>query len=299
MCLIAFSLQDEPERRLVLASNRDEFWSRPTQPLQAWSGPGNSLIYSGRDQSAGGTWVGISANGRVALLTNVRSGAAETAPRSRGELTTRWLAGSGPDFEGWVNATDPRAYGGFNLVLGNMTAQAPWVWLSNRAPADSSYLRNTQPCLLPEGWWGRVLGPGTHTLSNASLNSPWPKSRLLGQAMAQIEEANAQTPNLWQAALLPTLMSLQRFPEDQLPCTGVPWELEHGLSSPFVYLPERGYGTRSTLLVWADSQGAELSEWTHAPEHTAAEAGQAGGWRLEESVYKRISISTWGMPASS
>ncbi len=300
MCLIAFLLQPEPQGRFVLASNRDEFWSRPTQPLDAWAGSSHTRIYSGRDGLAGGTWVGVSGTGRVAFLTNVRSAGAEAAPSSRGELTTRWLAHAVADTYEFVKATHPSAYAGFNLVLGDLASPDPWVWLSNTAPADGCFQHNSLPLALPLGWWGRLLLPGVHTLSNASLNSPWPKSLRLATTLAQTAALGANDWARQQDKLLAELMSMQRAPNEQLPLTGVPMDLEQGLSSPFVYLPERGYGTRSTLLIQANHLGAELCEWTHSPE--AADPGKhqhCATWPIEGSTYKRISISTWGMPASS
>jgi len=59
----------------ILGSNRDEFLDRPTQDAHFHSfenharnpeSPGS--ILSGRDEKAGGTWLGINRAGRVALL---------------------------------------------------------------------------------------------------------------------------------------------------------------------------------------------------------------------------------------
>jgi uncharacterized protein with NRDE domain len=304
MCLIAFLLGAEPLHSLTVASNRDEFWSRPTLPLQAWTGPRGPVIYSGRDGLAGGTWLGVSAVGRVAMLTNVRAGKAEDAPRSRGELTTRWLTGQTKDTTEFLECTTPDAYGGFNVVLGDMASKTPWVWLSNKPPADDLYQRNTQRLPLPQGWWGRELLPGTYTLSNASLNSPWPKSQRLQRALTEAVTSCPDDLEKQQSVLFSELMNKQSAPDDQLPHTGVPLDLERGLSSPFVHLPDRHYGTRSSLLVWANAQSAQMREWTHPPElkSTSIRTGDAGGATngpLETEHYKQISISTWGIPASS
>ena len=92
MCLIAFALHASSRWPLVIAANRDEFLDRPTVPLARWKTPSGQAVVSGRDLRAGGAWFGITPGGRIAFLTNVREGDSLVAPRSRGELVTRWLA---------------------------------------------------------------------------------------------------------------------------------------------------------------------------------------------------------------
>ena len=61
------------ELDLVLAANRDEFFDRPATRMGWWMPPASETeVLSGRDQSSGGTWLGLSSAGRLALLTNVR-----------------------------------------------------------------------------------------------------------------------------------------------------------------------------------------------------------------------------------
>jgi len=70
MCLILFAYRTHPGYRLILAANRDEFFARPTEALAFWSDePG---ILAGRDLQAGGTWFGLSGDGRFAAVTNFR-----------------------------------------------------------------------------------------------------------------------------------------------------------------------------------------------------------------------------------
>lgn len=66
------------------------------------------------------------------------------------------------------------------------------------------------------GWHIKALKPGVYGLSNDFLDTPWPK----------------------------TLADSQRAASDLLPSTGIDASLEHGLSSAWVRLPERGFGTR-------------------------------------------------------
>jgi uncharacterized protein with NRDE domain len=298
----------------------------------------------------------------VALLTNVRDGQPEKAARSRGELVTRWLAGPGPrteppsletlglpvgaaqtlpfgpqawhDLQTLLQQTDPSAYGGFNLVLGDCVS-GHWYWLSNRPRrlARNEASVSPQPLDLPPGWNGAALPPGVYGLSNAALDSPWPKLLRLKSALAAaLQEPALALPGAtlahdrWQTLLLEALLDRCPAPDDQLPATGVPLELERLLSSPFVCMPQHGYGTRSSLIArWlrpsAASSRLELQEWTHQPPApvptiqttslTAAPALQNPApqphtnpaaphpWPLTQSGYNSLCISMWGMPTSS
>lgn len=241
MCLIAFAIGASPRWPLVIASNRDEFLSRPTLPLAKWETASGQEIISGRDLRAGGTWLGMTAEGRVAFLTNVRGAEATTALFSRGELVTRWLETHG-DAEGFMASLEKEdgAYGGFNLVLGDVPRNA-WTWLTNKSTDALS------------GWHAQALKPGVYGLSNAALDTPWPKTlelkRVLTAALDQ-ETKNHDLDSL-QASLWTALANRHRAHLGQLPETGVSQEMEQALSSAFVEFPEHAYGTRSSTLLVA------------------------------------------------
>uniref|UniRef100_UPI003561741F NRDE family protein n=1 Tax=Hydrogenophaga sp. TaxID=1904254 RepID=UPI003561741F len=176
MCLIAFAINADPHCPLLIAANRDEAWDRPSAALARWALPNGQAVIAGRDLRDGGTWLGLTPSGRVAMLTNVRDAQPAKAPRSRGELVTRWLQGDADwaDFSGALLAQD---YGGFNLVVGDFT-QGFWACVSNRHPkhphrAESTPRLHTLP-----------LGAGVYGLSNAALDTPWPKTLALKSALA-------------------------------------------------------------------------------------------------------------------
>ena len=237
MCLIAFAIDASARWPLVIAANRDEFLDRPTLPLANWKTASGQTIISGRDVRAGGTWMGATPEGRIAFVTNVREAWPAEAPRSRGELVTRWLEGH-DDVAGFAAALDAEhsAYAGFNLVIGDVKRKA-WMWLTNRTAAASP------------GWRAQALTPGIYGLSNAALDSPWPKTVALKHALAaaltESGDQQALVEPLWKA-----LTNRQRVSsDDQLPQTGLAPVLEQALSSAFVDLPERGYGTRSSTVL--------------------------------------------------
>lgn len=278
MCLIAFAINASRRWPLVIASNRDEYFDRPTLPLARWKSAAGQTIISGRDARAGGTWLGITLSGRVAFLTNVRQTSLPGQPtpppfaKSRGELVMRWLEGRMSASQLMLD-TDPASYGGFNLVVGDWRT-GQWSWLSNREfetrPDGSSAHRPKSA-----GWCSRVLEPGVYGLSNAALDTPWPKTLALKAALtgalASSDNAGLKKP-LWDA-----LTNRNYASTESLPDTGVSSELEKALSSAYVSAPERGYGTRcSTLLVATPQAGQQRqTKWTLQVEEKTH--GQSAG----------------------
>lgn len=233
MCLAAFALNAHPRFPLVIAANRDEFFARPAAPMAWWVDRPDLL--AGRDLQAGGTWFGLTRAGRLALLTNVREPGRQLASApSRGDLVVDWLtdAAQAPAF---VERLRP-GYNGFNLVTADL-ARGAWHWFSNRA---------TGPVALPAG---------VHGLSNAALDTPWPKTVGLQRALAALLGEADSAPALADG-LFTALADAAPAPDSDLPDTGVGLARERLLSPRFVRMagPEPGdaavYGTRcATVLV--------------------------------------------------
>ena len=257
MCLLVLAIGACARWPLVIAANRDEHRQRPTLPLATWTTDDGATLMSGRDLRAGGTWLGSTPDGRVALLTNVREAEPSTGRLSRGDLPLHWLTGR-MDAATFLAQHDPAAYGGCNLVIGDFQS-GQWAWASNRESAMSS--GNHPPRIsTTSNWQSRLLAPGVYGLSNALLDTPWPKTLALKAAMQTAlasaqssgDEADLSQP-LWAA-----LARRERALLAELPQTGVPAELEHALSSAHVDIPERDYGTRCSTLMWIDgSAGPE------------------------------------------
>ena len=269
MCLIAFALNASSRWPLAIAANRDEFLDRPTVPLARWKTPAGQAIVSGRDLRAGGAWFGITPGGRIAFLTNVREADALPSPRSRGELVTRWLESPG-DADDFLTrlAAEPLAFAGFNLVLGDVE-RSQWHWVTNR-PTNAHQAKALHH---------EALKPGVYGLSNAALDSPWPKTTQLKTALSQSLQANEQggdlhtlQTDLWQA-----LGSRERTSAANLPATGIPQAREEALSSAFVEMPEYAYGTRCSTLLTASAEAGGWAVQFEEREHlrTAVQPGQA------------------------
>lgn len=226
MCLIVFAWKLIPGIPLIAAGNRDEFYERPSAPAAWW--PEHAQIYAGRDLREGGTWMGITREGRFAAITNIRNPAEkrEDVP-SRGALVADYLSGiaSPPQY---VDKLAPRAarYNGFNLLVGN---RDELIWYSNGNPDDP---RN-----------GRPLKPGVYGISNGTLDAPWPK---VVRTRAQFASLLCQGAP--EEAYFEMLADTDRAPDTHLPKTGVPLEWERLLSAVRIESP--GYGTRSSTMVY-------------------------------------------------
>jgi uncharacterized protein with NRDE domain len=280
MCLIAFAIDSIPGVPLLLAGNRDEALARPTLPLHHWTTPRGTPVVGGRDEREGGTWLAATGPGaphaRVAWLTNVRQGRDTTSwPHSRGELPLRWLDGS--PLHALVETLDPVAHGAFNLVVGDVTT-GQWHWLTNRTATHDTKLL----C--------QALTPGVYALSNAGLNTPWPKTvalrNALRDALAHGPYHLAAQDHLWS-----TLANRHTWPDDALPQTGVPLDWERALSAIWVDHPappgepaESGYGTRTSALVSVmQAEGTHPAWQWRFEEHTWRPAAQSGRRALEWS----------------
>ncbi|MBL8514341.1 MAG: NRDE family protein [Betaproteobacteria bacterium] len=243
MCLIAFAWKTHPDYPLIVAANRDEWRARPTAAAHWWTDAPH--ILAGRDLEAGGTWLGVTRNGRFAALTNFRdpSDKKPGAP-SRGELVRAFLDSNDAPVPFLADLRSrAQRYAGFNLLVSDGESLACY--------------HQREDALLP-------VPPGIHALSNHSLNEPWPKveraKSLIGEAIGTF---SAQTPRqpLSFDSLTEVLSDTSRPADDALANTGVGLEWERVLS-PILIAGEK-YGTRSsTLLSMHRSGEVQLREST-------------------------------------
>lgn len=238
MCLILLAWHAHPDYPLVLAANRDEFFARPSAPAAFWEE--SPQVLAGRDLAAGGSWLGVSRNGRFAALTNYREGVqknAHSTPPSRGALVADFLTGNS-DPEAYLAGltTHGADYNGFNLFVGDHQRLG---YCANRGAGACA---------------PRWLAPGIYGLSNHLLDTPWPKL-----ASAKAAFANALSDPLNQEPFFDLLADREIVADPHLPETGVPLDWERILSAVFVSSPT--YGTRaSTLLTMHRSGGITLTE---------------------------------------
>lgn len=225
MCLLALAWQQHPDLPLLLAANRDEFHKRPTRPASVW--PEEPDLIGGKDLEAGGSWLLANHQGRWATLTNVREvGQPQPAnPRSRGELVRLAIEAPLSEVEDHL-LTRQQEYAGFNLVWGQN--QDAW-YFSNR-----------------NGQAIQKLKPGIHLLSNAALNTAWPKTEKLRLAIQNWLEQESPQPE----ELFAKLADSNPAKDEDLPTTGVGLEWERFLSP--VFICGDNYGTRASTLLWLE-----------------------------------------------
>jgi uncharacterized protein with NRDE domain len=228
MCLIFLSYNQHPKYPFIAVANRDEFYERPAEPIHHW--PENKEIIAGKDLSGGGTWLGVTSTGHFAMLTNYRDmhNIKPNAP-TRGKLVSDFL----------INKYDPatylqalnasgQAYNGYNIILGRF--DDPWYY-SNQS--------------------NRIyqLGTGSYGLSNALLDTKWPKLTEGKELFDKILEEN----EFENEALFDMMLDRNLAADELLPETGIGYEKEKQLSSRFILM--EGYGTRNTTIVKIDANG--------------------------------------------
>jgi uncharacterized protein with NRDE domain len=229
MCLILWAKDCHPKFKLVLMANRDEFYNRPTSPAAFWSD--QPSILAGKDELQGGTWMGLTTDGRFAALTNYRDPSNHNphAP-SRGHLVQNYLESRiYADQYMQTLLEGELAYNGFNLLAGTY---------------DKLFCISSREKII------REIDRGVHGLSNSFLDVPWPKVTRGKQALIDI----VQYPKIDVDDLF-AIMADKELPCDhELPCTGMNLEWERILAPLYVESSDYCYGTRSTTIVLMDNQ---------------------------------------------
>lgn len=240
MCLLVFAWKAHPDHALVFAGNRDERHARPAAPAGFW--PDAPEVLGGRDLEAGGTWLGVTARARFAVVTNYREGLnPPKMARSRGELPADFLRGDDSP-AAYLHKVKRRAgeYGGFGLICGDRESL---FYFSNRSGEPSA------------------VAPGVHGLSNHLLDTPWPKVAVSKQRLALLVENDAVTSD----ALFRLLHDTTPAGDAELPDTGIGLELERRVSPPFVM--NEVYGTRCSTLLHIHADGeADFAERRFTPQ---------------------------------
>lgn len=248
MCLVLLGWRTHPEYRLIVAANREEFFTRPTESLRRWDEvPG---LLAGRDRGAAGpvpgTWLGfLPDRRRFATVTNVRlPDEFRVDVRSRGALMLDFLGGDTvPEkFARGVAATGDD-YNGYNMLVSDL--ETLW-WHSNRSDRAP-----------------RELPPGFHGLSNNALvgsldpdgtvaadstDAVWPKVREGVRALHAIATANPGDVE----GYLKVLADRTRAADSELPATGLDRLTERAASARFVRHPIHGTRCSTVLLVRED-----------------------------------------------
>ncbi|CAL5321541.1 unnamed protein product [Camellia sinensis] len=249
-------------------------------------------IVGGRDGLAGGTWLASNRDGRVAFLTNVREVESIPQAKSRGHLPVRFLepwitdptlifwivdpvtinpvsqtcvmilyamrsiefrfTGSlvqNPDFQSKKHPSEfaeelvkeADQYNGFNLIIADLCSKT-MVYITNRPKQDKVSAIQ--------------VSPGIHVLSNARLDSPWPKAERLRHSfkdqLARYGDGEVCVKEMVEKLMRDTV----KDDKSMLPHI-YPVEREYQMSSIFVEeeTPSGRHGTRSTSALSVKASG--------------------------------------------
>ncbi|WP_340104993.1 NRDE family protein [Rhodohalobacter sp. 8-1] len=228
MCLIVFSYNHHKKYPVILAGNRDEFYGRDARQAHFWDT--SPPLLAGKDLRAGGTWLGVNQNGEFGAITNFRDlDNPINGERSRGEIIPEFLTQPGPPKKKLSRIQkNSSAYSGFNLLAGNAN--------------QIFYLNNVNRQF-------QSVKPGIHGISNAFLDTPWPKvekAKSLFKKVVQSEKINPEE-------IFQLLQDSESFPLEKLPNTGLSPEMEKAVSPIFIETDD--YGTRCSSLLTIDNDG--------------------------------------------
>jgi uncharacterized protein with NRDE domain len=232
MCLILLAVDSHPQFPLVVIANRDEFYARPTRALQPW--PEAPQLIAGKDLRAGGTWLGLTRNGRFAAVTNARDSAVPEQPLSRGSLTLDFLLtdATPADYAQQI-ANAGHRYAGFNLLIGDRRE----LYYCSNDPASP-----------------QRLTAGVYGIANAGLDTPWPK---VESGKADLRAALRQ--DIEPGALLRIIADNSHYNAMPLPGISMQAMTEHLQATRFI--SSTSYGTRaSTVLIVDREVGATVWE---------------------------------------
>ncbi|XP_072096955.1 transport and Golgi organization protein 2 homolog isoform X1 [Mobula birostris] len=246
MCIIFFHFNPNSSSayRLILAANRDEFYSRPSKPAEFWTN--NCNILSGLDMEKGkegGTWLGMSKKGKCAALTNYLQSSSNMEGLGRGFLVPNFLT---QDIDGLSYlkkiSLQGHLYNGFNLLT-----------------ADFSSTKGDMMC-----YYGnksheepRVLDPGIYGLCNSLLETPWKK---LVHGKKLFTETIQKNCSLSPKNLTEELLNVMTNEEIQLPAADIEEQGQDFIrpilkefSALFIRTPI--YGTRTSTIILVDAEG--------------------------------------------
>lgn len=226
MCVALIAIKVSKIYPLIILHNRDEFYARESTSAY-WHQ--NSYL-AGDDKLSGGNWLGINRYGNFAFLTNYRDPKLfDPKKSSRGEIIVKYF--QSPNEEKFFSDLNPAKYNHFNLITGN----------SEKVSCYSSFSNETHK-----------LHEGIFAISNANLETPWPKVLLIKDLFQKNFQETFAKKKLVEI-FFHILKDETKPPEEMLPNTHIPIEMERIVSSIFV--KSDTYGTRCSNVILEHSKG--------------------------------------------
>jgi len=229
MCTFVILRRPGEDYPVLIAANRDEMIARPwLAPARHW--PDRPEVLAGKDELAGGTWLGLNDHGVAAGILN-RFGSLGPAPgaRSRGELVLEALDHADAAEAAKALATlDPRSYRSFNMIVAD---DSDAFWLSHADPGGGPVKR-------------AALKPGLSMIAAGELDDDTTRlkryrPRFLAAALPDPVRGDWRA---WEALLSDTIADPAGDPQSAMRFT-----LESGfatVSSALIALPAPGKGLK-------------------------------------------------------
>ena len=243
MCLIVLSIKPNDSYKLVLTSNRDEFYERPTENMHWWNS--SPKILAGRDKDFDGTWMALNEKGKFAAVTNVREFTSLSTKKksmkelsSRGDLVRGFVESDFSSME-YFESIDGLNYQGFNLVLfdGNEA-----LICSNR------------------GLEKKLIKGEIYAIGNIPLDQNSEKIQSAKFDFQEVLSSKVSSKNLFNLMQMPKNKPLE-FSEAFT-------RNNHGKEFPYRFIETDIYGTRSTTSIIIDKDNcAEIEENSFSKEH--------------------------------
>ena len=284
MCIIFVACGVHPKYPLIVASNRDEFMDRPTQPMQLWTDDNDDIIGSvsngdssdaapqpqnhsershhrvslaGRDLVGGGTWLG------VALPDDDDE---EDEIDNNAHISLRWIAIT--NFREVHHRNGRPSRGGLLME-----------YLDGEVPSASSFVSSLQQRGREYNGFNLLVGDksgiyyhsnrqathsseplarGIYGLSNGLLDDKWPKVERGKQMLNSLCKEDVGSVESFHEELQKLLSDQTQPSDDQLPQTGIDEESERYLSTIFIprgKLEGKEYGTLSSTTIVVDVDG--------------------------------------------
>jgi hypothetical protein len=169
MCTVVLLRRSRHAWPLLLAGNRDEMADRPwSPPARHW--PDRPEVVAGRDDLAGGSWLGLNDDGVVAVLMNRRGTLGpQVGKRSRGELVLEALDHADAVAAGAaMGDLNPEAYRDFNMVIAD-NRDALWVRHGGDGPVSVAPLE--------DGLWMITAADANDTAADPRIARALPRFR--------------------------------------------------------------------------------------------------------------------------
>ena len=164
MCTLALAWRTDRRWPIVVAANRDERLGRASEGWALRDGEGGIRVAAPRDAVAGGTWMGVSARGVFAGVTNYHSPLAwypDPSRRSRGELVGLALAApTAAAAREALRALRAERWNPFHLAVADDAAAFLWWYDGERAALVD-------------------LSPGLHVVTERSPDGRCPRGDLV------------------------------------------------------------------------------------------------------------------------